>query len=127
MVDVDDLKITNDSQGHAVGDKLLQTTAAVLSTSFRAGDILARIGGDEFAALLPSTSAGTAEQVVARIRENVAEQNKTDAGLPVKVSIGVSTAEAGELAVAFMQADQAMYADKESRSGNGSKERAALR
>lgn len=127
MVDVDDLKITNDSQGHALGDKLLQNTAMVLSASFRAGDILSRIGGDEFAALLPSTSAITAQQVVERIRENVAEQNKMDAALPVKVSIGVATAEAGELAITFREADQAMYADKDSRSVNGGKERATPR
>ena len=53
MVDVDHLKITNDRRGHAAGDSLLRRAAAVLRAAFRTEDVVARIGGDEFAVLLP--------------------------------------------------------------------------
>ena len=118
VADVDGLKIINDTLGHAVGDELLQQAANVLTSALRAGDVLARTGGDEFAALLPVTDSAAAEQIVARIRENMAEHNTRFPDLPVKFSLGTATAEKDNLAGTFNLADQRMYADKSMRKAN---------
>ena len=67
MIDVDELKIINDTQGHAVGDKMLQRMAKVLKESFRAEDVVARIGGDEFVVVLPMTGENAANLAQKRI------------------------------------------------------------
>ena len=118
VADVDGLKILNDTLGHAVGDELLQQAANVLTSVFRAGDVLARTGGDEFAALLPVTDSAAAEQIVARIRESLVEHNTRFPDLPVKFSLGTATAEKDNLAGTFNLADQRMYADKSARKAS---------
>ncbi len=75
MADVDQLKETNDSQGHAAGDTLLKRLAQVLSAAFRAEDILARIGGDEFAVLLPNTGSSAVKKALIRLRRTLREHN----------------------------------------------------
>ncbi len=70
MADVNGLKLTNDAFGHAVGDKLLQLASDAMRNGCREDDIIARIGGDEFAILLPQTDGENAEKIVDRIREN---------------------------------------------------------
>lgn len=112
VVDVDDLKKVNDAQGHGVGDEMLRRVVKVLSASFRTGDVLARIGGDEFAALLPKTNASTVTQIVDRTLIKMVEQNKKLPDLPVHFSIGAATAVQGKLEEAFVIADQRMYANK---------------
>jgi len=120
VADVDGLKMTNDTLGHAAGDRLLQEAANLLQSVFRAGDMLARIGGDEFSALLPNTDVFTAEQVVTRIKESLAGHNSAGKIPPVRLSLGVATAERGNLIGTFTLADQRMYADKaERRPGMG--------
>ncbi len=112
IADIDGLKIVNDTMGHAKGDEQLRQAANVLRSVFRASDILARIGGDEFAALLPSTDLASAQKIMSRIREGLAEHNTKYSGLPVELSIGAATAEKNNLTVTFTLADQRMYADK---------------
>jgi diguanylate cyclase (GGDEF)-like protein len=112
IADIDGLKVINDTQGHAVGDELLRRTAMVLSSIFRAGDILARIGGDEFAILLPQTELATVENMLLRVRMKLTEYNASYPDLPVQLSLGASTAEHGDLGHAFNVADQNMYAEK---------------
>jgi diguanylate cyclase (GGDEF)-like protein/PAS domain S-box-containing protein len=119
IADVDGLKNVNDTLGHAVGDELLQHAANVLRTVFRAGDVLARIGGDEFGALLPATDSAAVDQIVSRIREGLAEYNALHADLPLQLSIGAATAEKGNLTEIFTLADQRMYADKSVRKSYG--------
>jgi diguanylate cyclase (GGDEF)-like protein len=67
MVDIDDFKVFNDTHGHDRGDQLLASSAASWRANLRAADTVARIGGDEFAILLPGAGAGEARQVLERM------------------------------------------------------------
>jgi diguanylate cyclase (GGDEF)-like protein len=113
--DLDNLKETNDSLGHSMGDELLKRASRAFGLTFREGDVLARIGGDEFAVLLPKTDANVAGQILQRIRDRIAENNASFPDLPVRLSLGVATAEKGNLVQAFTHADQRMYAEKATR------------
>lgn len=112
VADLDDMKLTNDTLGHAVGDELLHSVAEVLQDSVRASDILARIGGDEFAVLLPHTDAIMANQVALRIHAHLDGLNRIPSALPLRLSLGIATLTCGNLRDAFKLADAQMYADK---------------
>ncbi len=114
MADVNQLKVTNDRAGHAAGDDLLRRAAKLLREALRSDDIIARIGGDEFTALLPETDADAARRIVRRIRRHIAAHNAGYAGLPVDLALGCATAKRGEkLFDALKRADMDMYRDKE--------------
>jgi diguanylate cyclase (GGDEF)-like protein/PAS domain S-box-containing protein len=114
MADIDDLKETNDSFGHAAGDDLLRRSAQVLGSAFRTEDVVARIGGDEFAVLLPNTSAKVIKTVMFRIKSILDEHNAAFDGNPLQLSFGVSTAEKrGSLTEVLKEADKKMYAEKQ--------------
>ena len=119
IADLDNLKKINDIFGHSAGDKLLKQVAQILRETFRAADIVARIGGDEFAALLPVTDMAAGEQMLLRVRAKLDDHNVNPPDLPVDLSLGVSTAEKGNLAKAFAVADQRMYDDKAARKLKG--------
>lgn len=113
MVDVNHLKAVNDSKGHAAGDEMLQEAATVLTAAFRGDDVIARIGGDEFAILLPSTDVAIAQAAVDRIRKKVWEYNSRKPALPLSLAIGSSTTEKSlQLKDALREADAQMYLDK---------------
>lgn len=117
MADVDDLKALNDRLGHAAGDVLLRQAALLFREAFRSEDIVARIGGDEFAVLLPDTGEQAVQEVVVRIRDSLHLWNDTH-GNPISLSLGIATAETGaQLAEALRAADQRMYQDKLARTG----------
>jgi len=116
MTDVDGLKQVNDRLGHADGDALLKLTATVLKDVFRAEDVVARIGGDEFAALLPNTDADAAEEAIERLKKSLANHNTDCPHTPLSLSIGAAIAETGaKLVEAWRMADARMYLDKRSR------------
>lgn len=67
--DVNGLKLINDTLGHAAGDKVLVVTAKLLNMHIRRGDVLARVGGDEFSVLLPQTNSREAQEIITRVQE----------------------------------------------------------
>jgi diguanylate cyclase (GGDEF)-like protein len=112
ITDVDNLKKVNDSLGHVVGDELLRRTCNVLSSVIRAGDVLARIGGDEFAVILPRTDKAQVEIIHSRIQSKLKDHNAGYPETPLNFSIGLSTAERGNLKDTVTIADREMYLDK---------------
>ncbi len=116
FIDLDGLKRVNDSMGHDEGDRTLLEMAAHLRTNFRASDVVARIGGDEFAVLAVDAPPGTLSLLVARLRDRIERRN----ALPnqrhaLSISIGTATLEnAGSVTVEKMlaDADRAMYEHK---------------
>jgi len=113
MLDVDDLKCANDTRGHEAGDALLKRVAQVLGTVFRADDIAARIGGDEFVVLLPATGISAAEEIIVRLRDFLEDHNKEYPDFPLSLSVGVAEGFKGDsLAGVQKKADELMYGEK---------------
>lgn len=109
VVDLDQLKEVNDTQGHLAGDILLRLTGGLLREVLRPADVVARIGGDEFAALLVDVTHDDADHLADRIRVDLAEDG-------VEASVGVAIHPNGDrLDEAFREADRAMYRRKKER------------
>jgi diguanylate cyclase (GGDEF)-like protein len=116
MLDIDLFKSLNDRFGHSVDDQVLAHFARICQDSKRGADIAARIGGEEFALLLPETDIGEARIAAERIRQAVADNpvNCNGNDIFVTVSIGLATANPGmdDPKALMKAADQALYAAK---------------
>ncbi len=116
LLDLDGLKQINDTHGHKTGDDVLKAVAGAIEQSVRSTDFAARIGGDEFAVLLPHTRNGNA-RIVARAIEDVVAQTTVHADahdLHPSASIGFATLDENtpNAEVALVRADRSMYAAK---------------
>lgn len=115
-IDADHFKRINDTQGHQAGDQVLKAMAATLAARSRKNDVLARIGGEEFAILLPEMTLEHALQMAERLRGDIARlRTPTESGfVSFTISIGVTQVrdDEVELTPALNRADKALYAAK---------------
>ena len=115
FVDVDGLKMINDTFGHRAGDESLIEIANMLSKGVRHSDVVARIGGDEFGVLLECADEASAQETAARLIDQISDcEFKHDGeALPLSVAIGVGMIDSMDTAEAIMaRADEAMYRRK---------------
>lgn len=118
MIDLDHFKNINDTAGHAIGDRVLVAVAELLSQSVRKVDLVGRLGGEEFAALLTDTNRAGVERVAESLRQNVESLHVpgwADIHGPITISIGCAKLEgtgAGALEKALQAADYALYQAK---------------
>lgn len=115
MVDIDHFKRINDSFGHETGDQVLRAIAGVLERVSRAGDVVSRIGGEEFLLILPDTSVSAARVLAERIRSAIGDRPLLveQQRIPVTVSLGVAGSLGDvDLDTLSAEADRAMYLAK---------------
>ena len=120
ILDLNGLKRINDRYGHEKGDEGIQLAARMLAGLCRETDILARIGGDEFALLLPSVDSQNAQALLKRIRDEeaqlslaVEEPHTKQAAIPLRISIGLAGSDETAPEKVMKLADQRMYVEKE--------------
>jgi diguanylate cyclase (GGDEF)-like protein len=114
LIDLDHFKRINDTFGHAVGDRVLQTFATVAQTCLRDGDVLARYGGEEFVLLLPNTDVDQFSACCERLREAFAQAQPVGVHMhSISLSAGMTLLGKGDnLDEALLRADKALYRAK---------------
>lgn len=121
--DLDGFKRINDVEGHEAGDRALAAFARCLLKTCRTADVLGRLGGDEFCALLWGADRAGAERLLERLERAVAEANRASPGrLPLAYSVGLAFGGADSTATLddlLAEADRGMYADKAGHKGGG--------
>lgn len=115
VADMDNLKVVNDNYGHKMGDRYIKAAAEILENSARAEDIVARIGGDEFAIILPETGFEVADKIYQRIKFNLNQYNQQRGlveRLDISIGFAVKTKKEQDLDQIFKLADKMMYNKK---------------
>lgn len=114
VCDLDGLKIINDSMGHDAGDRLLKTAADLIKGNLREYELVSRIGGDEFAILLPNCDQSVVKKVVTRIKNAIKNYNQSNSEFPLHISMGfaVRNRESISMDELFKMADNNMYREK---------------
>ncbi|MCW8833027.1 MAG: sensor domain-containing diguanylate cyclase [Colwellia sp.] len=118
IADVDNFKVINDTYGHLFGDDVLKVIAQKLSENLRSIDLTGRWGGEEFILLLPDTDAKQAQEIIDRIRRNIANipfsPSSTSKKFNVTVSFGISESSLADVSLQdiLAKADQALYRAK---------------
>lgn len=113
MIDLNGLKEANDTLGHDAGDSLLRRFGEVLNGAMSGRNTAARIGGDEFAVLMPGCDRQAAQTMSETVAELLKINNQFYSNLPLSISFGIATSEPGEkLETMIRRADTAMYAHK---------------
>jgi diguanylate cyclase (GGDEF)-like protein len=118
MMDIDDFKSFNDTEGHLAGDEVLKSVANITKECLRISDVLARFGGEEFVVIMPQTERNEASAVAERIRQSIKEQSiRGWNGFPGKritASIGVATfpSDGTDRKELIRNADKALYRAK---------------
>ena len=119
--DIDGLKIINDHFGHHHGDEMIVAVSRILQEAVRSDDIVARIGGDEFAIIMPRCPANGVDRIYVRIKEalNNVHLKISDMEVPIMVSMGRAVRNGREVSirVLFQTADDEMYIEKQSNAG----------
>ncbi len=113
--DLNGLKTVNDTFGHKMGDKYIKLCAKIFKESIRSKDILARVGGDEFAIILPNSARKTGDKIISSIKTNINNYNKTNEEkyqLGVSLGLAVCKSEKISLEETYNIADKRMYRDK---------------
>lgn len=113
MFDIDHFKRVNDEYGHLAGDTVLRRIGRIASEQAREGDVIGRIGGEEFVWLINGANQDFARVLSERLRQTVAMRSGVGVVPPVTVSIGFVTAEPGDTSLSlFARADEALYEAK---------------
>lgn len=112
VADINGLKMTNDIFGHAAGDELIILSAEVLKNALRQGDLLSRIGGDEFTLLLPKTSREEAEKVIAEIQTGLLNVRVSAIKGSISLGLDIKYHEGQSLEEVMANAENAMYRNK---------------
>jgi diguanylate cyclase (GGDEF)-like protein len=118
MLDIDHFKRINDQYGHAVGDQVLRQFALTLGEQLHESELFARLGGEEFAIIVPGLAPELAQFTAERLRRAVQDLHISEAGqrLPITVSIGLAgcatDTTAPSLDVLLAEADRALYRAK---------------
>ncbi|MDD2484413.1 MAG: diguanylate cyclase, partial [Eubacteriales bacterium] len=112
MGDANELKLINDSFGHAVGDELLRKIANILKSACRSDDIIARLGGDEFVILLPNAGPVEADQIIRRIQSLATAEKVEDLELSISFGYETKWLEEENIDEVFNKAEKYMYQKK---------------
>jgi len=116
LFDIDYFKLINDEYGHPVGDLVLERIALLVNETMRSRDVFARLGGEEFVAMLPSTDIDQAKAIAVRVMEKIAQYNFSELGVNRAITLSIGVANIKDTNAEFDDilhaADLAMYQAK---------------